>query len=113
MTSPQRAKEWRLKNASRVKAMARAAHLLNSFGLTVGEYDRMYVSQGGLCKICGKPESTKRNGVVKRLAVDHSKKTGKIRSLLCAKCNTAMGGIGESVASLKMVIDYLVAHGEQ
>ncbi|MFF7588604.1 endonuclease VII domain-containing protein [Kitasatospora purpeofusca] len=50
------------------------------YGLAAGEYDRLFVAQGGACAICG---GTRKQ----RLSVDHCHKTGAIRGLLCRMCN--------------------------
>lgn len=54
--------------------------LIAKYGITVEVYDEMVVKQNNLCAICSKPDTT-------RLSVDHSHETGKIRGLLCRKCN--------------------------
>lgn len=46
--------------------------------------------QDGKCGVCRKPE----NG--KALAVDHCHETGRVRGLLCSKCNTAIGLLKDS-----------------
>jgi hypothetical protein len=46
----------------------------------------MFGEQKGCCAICGKHRSEFKNG----LAVDHDHKTGKIRKLLCIKCNVRL-----------------------
>jgi hypothetical protein len=42
------------------------------------------------------------------LSVDHCHKTGKIRGLLCTKCNTALGWFE---TNQEQVQDYLEDHG--
>src|ERR1700676_1906664 len=49
-------------------------------------YNKMVAKQNNLCSICKKAESED-----KLLAVDHCHKTGKIRELLCGKCNKGIG----------------------
>lgn len=70
---------------------AREQDLRAKFGISLAEYDDMFAAQKGRCAICGKPETAKRNGVVKRLAVDHDHNTGQIRGLLCGRCNPMIG----------------------
>ena len=63
----------------------------------------MHDAQDGLCKICGNPEELDR-----RLAVDHSHETGKVRGLLCFKCNVILGHIESTgIAMIAKVLDYL------
>jgi len=66
----------------------RKKHFKRAYGITVEDYETMLVNQNGVCKICNK---TCKSG--KSLAVDHCHETGKVRGLLCAKCNTNLGRI--------------------
>lgn len=59
---------------------------LQKYGLTISDYDAMLAGQNGGCALCGR---TNRNG--KRLHVDHCHETGRVRGLLCSRCNTAIG----------------------
>jgi hypothetical protein len=70
----------------------------------------MFVSQGGLCAICGKPESKKdkRTGKIKRLCVDHNHSTGQVRQLLCAQHNLAIGNIQEDPKIAIKLAEYLI-----
>jgi hypothetical protein len=51
------------------------------YGLTPAGYDELLASQGGVCAICGRPRGKN------RLAVDHDHVTGRVRGLLCIRCN--------------------------
>ena len=53
-------------------------------GLPLAEYDALLAAQGGGCAICGNAPKTR------RLHVDHDHKTGKVRGLLCHRCNRAL-----------------------
>lgn len=53
------------------------------YGISLVEYNLMYENQNGLCCICGKKKD--------KLVVDHNHKTGKVRGLLCSKCNSGLG----------------------
>lgn len=76
--------------------------LRRNYQLTTDEYDEMLASQNGVCAICHEKCT---NG--RRLAVDHDHRTGKVRGLLCSKCNTALGGFRESEDLLQKAIRYL------
>jgi hypothetical protein len=68
----------------------------------------MIAKQGGVCAICGKPEtSVHQSGAVRRLAIDHNHETGQVRGLLCMDCNTFLGRTGDNIATLKKAIQYL------
>jgi hypothetical protein len=80
------------------------------FGLTPEAFRALVAQQHNLCAICERPESQKRKGVTKALAVDHDHNTGTVRALLCAACNTALGKADDSVERLERMIAYLQKH---
>lgn len=117
----QRAKAWRAANPEKARAADRRKYernrdrmweqrILRDFGLTAGGFKQMLAAQGEVCAICGQPETTTRNGVVKRLAVDHDHETGAVRGLLCARCNKALGLLAEDVARMEQMIEYVKEH---
>ena len=71
----------------------KANQLRAKYGITVEEYQAMFDGQGGVCKICGKKETTRvsRGEGIRSLAVDHDHNTGKVRGLLCHQCNVVLG----------------------
>lgn len=58
--------------------------LARRFGLNPGEYENLLEAQGGVCAICKQPP--RRN----YLSVDHDHSTGRIRGLLCVRCNLSV-----------------------
>ena len=54
-------------------------------GITEAEYSALLAQQGRRCAICGQQCATGR-----RLAVDHDHQTGRVRGLLCFRCNTSL-----------------------
>ena len=99
-----RSYRWITKNADEV----RNKRLQNKYGITLREYNRMLKRQKGVCALCGQPEKAKtRDGKIKALAVDHCHDTGKVRGLLCYKCNRSIGGIGDKLESAEKLVRYL------
>lgn len=83
----------------------RGYFLKRRYNITKEDYERMLESQGSVCKICGKPpRNTSQQTAV--LHVDHNHTTGKVRGLLCGKCNTGLGFI-EQEELLKAAKAYL------
>lgn len=77
--------------------------MLRAYGLTPDDFNRILAAQDGLCAICrGGP-----NGAGKRLHVDHCHDSKKIRGLLCAKCNTAIGLLDDDPERAEAVAAYL------
>lgn len=83
----------------------RHQHLKELYGLTVDQYETMVKSQNGKCAICGNGHTGSITS--KNLSVDHNHSTGKIRGLLCHKCNMGIGYFKENIDTLKSAISYL------
>jgi len=77
------------------------------YNITVDDYNKLFKKQKGLCRICRESETLKYKDNITNLSVDHCHKTGKVRGLLCRKCNKAIGLFKENVHYLKRVIKYL------
>jgi hypothetical protein len=76
------------------------------YKITPADYQVMFDSQNGRCLICsGGPDGRGKKN--KRLNVDHNHTTGKIRGLLCSKCNTGLGLFNDSENFLSSAIQYL------
>jgi hypothetical protein len=58
--------------------------LKRKYGLSMDEYDRMLAAQDGHCALCPNTPKTR------RLHVDHDHRTGKVRALLCMRCNRSL-----------------------
>lgn len=78
--------------------------LRRMFHLSIEDYELMLKQQNNVCKICKQPEMAF-NRI--KLTVDHCHKTGKIRGLLCGRCNTMIGMAKDSLSILKAAIEYL------
>lgn len=74
-------------------------------------YDVMSAAQGNLCAICNSPESTTgKLGKLRSLAVDHCHETGRVRGLLCMKCNMLLGAAKDDPEILRAAAEYLLEH---
>lgn len=85
---------------------ARKYHLKSHRGITVEEYDAMFVRQNGKCAICGRDQSEFK----KPLFVDHSHESQKIRGLLCVNCNNGLGLLKDDINILMSALEYLKKH---
>lgn len=56
----------------------------NLYGLSWEEYLLLLEGQDGVCAICHQPSD-------RELHVDHDHLTGRVRGLLCGRCNTGLG----------------------
>jgi hypothetical protein len=91
-----------------VKSKARIALLNRKYGLTKDEYDSMFSKQGMACASCG----TGAWGA-KGPHVDHNHRTGKIRGILCTRCNSAAGLLDDDYAKAFLLCNYLKRDGGQ
>lgn len=79
--------------------------LRHKYGITLEDRDQMLEEQGGCCAICRTDTPTGYNW-----HVDHCHETGKVRGLLCSKCNQALGLVFENVQTLRSMITYVENH---
>lgn len=63
-----------------------AAFLKCTYSMTPDQYRALLIAQNYSCAICG-------NQPKRRLVIDHCHKTGRIRGLLCFRCNLNLSGV--------------------
>lgn len=113
-------RDYRKRNLQVIRAKDRARHhkrkharrpqlgSLKLYGITSDQYYSLLVKQCGVCAICKKPEtSLSRSGKLRRLSVDHNHETGKVRGLLCFRCNVGIGYLLDDVSIISSAITYL------
>ena len=62
------------------------------YGVTLAWYNEKRREQNFACAICHSPETEMK----RRLAVDHDHITGRVRGLLCVRCNTTLETIEQN-----------------
>lgn len=88
--------------SERNKAQLSRRRTLAPYGITPEGYDSMLAEQDGRCAICRTLEPG-RNFFV----VDHDHDTGKVRGLLCVKCNSGLGMFDDDPVVLMHATQYL------
>lgn len=73
------------------------------YGITLEDYERRFLEQGGRCKICETTDSSPSL----RFHVDHCHVTGKVRGLLCFNCNSGLGQFKDDADLLRKAAEYL------
>ena len=71
------------------------------YGLSLVQWEEMLIEQSGRCAICGV--------AMKNPHVDHDHKTGKVRDMLCSRCNRMLGVV-EDTEFLSSAGKYLLQH---
>ena len=91
-------KEYQKKRWEEDPRHMRAIKIKCVYGLSKQDYDTLIASHGGKCAICKKDA---------KLHIDHDHKTNKVRGLLCAKCNKAIGLLDDDPIITAMAVKYL------
>lgn len=89
------------------KKTAKKSAYIRTYGITQEDYDQLFEKQNGRCAICGEFETSKVYGKIRTLSVDHNHETGKVRGLLCHKCNTMLGSSKDNIHILEKAILYM------
>lgn len=106
MTKMEYQKKWREKNPLNVKHSI----LKHKFGIYIDDYYHMLREQNETCAICKQPETVRNNWSptgVRSLSIDHCHTSGKIRGLLCYRCNMMLGYAKDNAETLSIAIEYL------
>ncbi len=98
---------WRAKYPERRQYINRAYSLRRKYGLSVADYERMLGDQNGACAICGVAHGSPDVGV---LVVDHMHCSGRVRALLCRKCNGGLGMLRDNPDLLDAAASYVRKH---
>lgn len=106
-------KRWRAEVG--YERLRRSYLLKNRYGMAEADYEAMLRGQGGGCAICGGTAPGGRGGVFS-VDHDHACCPGKtscgrcIRGLLCSRCNTAIGSLGDDPNRLIAAAAYLIQY---
>lgn len=95
---------------ARYKPGSNLAASLRKYSLTVGEYEAMLAEQDGKCHLCGEAPDPDGIKAASRLHVDHDHVTGKVRRLLCNRCNMGLGYLRDNPKLMRLAADYVEAH---
>ena len=75
--------------------------LKTRYGITELEFKKKVLAQKNRCAIC------LRSFKLTKCCVDHNHKTGKVRGLLCLKCNNAIGLLNDDPSIVKRAERYI------
>ena len=90
-------------NSEYQKEKHRNSTLKRRYDLSLDEYNKLLQEQNKCCAICG----TSNEQITKRMHVDHNHDTGKVRGLLCDKCNRGLGFFNDDATQLRKALEYL------
>ena len=99
---------WVKNNHEQKQHTSRTSKLKLNYNITIEEYNKMLFNQNGVCKICNEKEIQKgKKGTEWSLSVDHCHITGKIRGLLCSRCNVGLSKFRDNIKYFESAINYL------
>ena len=83
------------------------ARYLREYGITLEEKLRRIEENRGICPICLSDDPGR------WWVVDHCHQTGKVRNVICDKCNKMLGLANDDPARLSRAAEYLLLHKEE
>jgi hypothetical protein len=81
--------------------------IVRTYGITAEDYYNMLAAQNNKCAVCESEEVNSSRVSSGKLFIDHCHTTGKVRGLLCSKCNHGIGLLNDDTALLQKAIEYL------
>jgi hypothetical protein len=114
----QNAKGWKIQNKKRISRQgadyrAKIADVLyhrqrrdtlKKYGITQHDFDCMLARQGDCCAICGKHKDDMKTS----MHVDHCHVSGRVRGLLCFRCNYGISWFQDNPVTLDRASKYLL-----
>lgn len=101
--NPNYSKEWYQKNRESESLKQK----LRKYGMSLDDFIAMLDAQDHQCAICHEHHDEVERG----LYIDHDHTTGKVRGLLCHRCNAGIGFFRDSVQYLEDAAEYLRVRG--
>lgn len=81
------------------------AWMKRTYGIGLEEYHRLLQEQNGCCAVCKTAATASKKS--RRLCIDHDHDSGKVRGLVCDRCNMLLGKSTEMLDILKSAVQYL------
>ena len=109
--------KWQRENKEKYNAKQRAWYakhkektvdrkLLQRYGITLEERNRLFEEQGNCCGVCQREEPDS----IKGWHIDHCHSTQKVRGIVCHACNIFLGNIEKSAERHARAVAYLEKH---
>lgn len=90
--------------ANKRKEKARWARIYKEYGITQTDFNKMLQQQDNKCSICSCDINQQNTHI------DHCHNRNIVRSLLCNRCNQAIGLLDENIHNFESAIKYLQRH---
>ena len=88
---------------------------LKKYGIHTGQRNEIYKAQDGKCKTCYSPVEFRQGYALSThdATLDHCHKTGRIRGILCGRCNNILGRANDDPELFKKLVAYLKGHKDE
>lgn len=94
-------KEWRKRNKEKTARYKKICDVKDRYGITLEEYESR-MDGVVACQCCGATDV--------RMNYDHDHDTMEFRGVLCDKCNTGIGLLGDDINGLLNAVEYMRRH---
>ena len=81
---------------------------MRTYGITIEDWESLFLAQGSCCGCC---KGLDAGGAFGAWNTDHCHTTGIVRGILCHKCNTAIGKLGDTADGVRRALKYLCDEG--
>lgn len=88
-------RKWEKNHPEKTRVYRKRRRVRKEYNLSLEEYQSLLAQS---CAVCGAKEG---------LHLDHDHKTGKVRGVLCARHNHALGLCQDNASELRALVDYL------
>lgn len=107
-----RASQRKINQTPEGRIKRRLSHIKNRYKIDEKEYQKLLQEANWSCQICGLHEIhlQEKHPKSKGIHVDHDHETGKVRGMLCQRCNSILGQARDNIEILESAIKYLKKH---
>lgn len=100
-------RDYLQKNWAKLRPRKRINRWSSKYGLSKEGFDSLLKKQGGVCAVCQKANWNSRGP-----QVDHNHITGRVRGILCNRCNASLGMAGDDIRIVRLMVKYLKSSEE-
>lgn len=102
--------DYKNNNREEVRLQGRIDHYRRTYGIHFSDIELYLIEQNNSCYICSTHLSFEDKKIYPQ--VDHDHKTGKIRKILCSRCNKFVGWIENYNSLLPKALSYIKEHDQ-
>lgn len=108
---------YRAKHRDKHLRWQRERNWKHCYGIGRPEFEAMWENQDGMCAICGVKMTNIEidNDPVNKSntsCIDHCHSSGRVRGILCARCNKGLGMFDDDPVKITKAVDYLLRNSQ-